>query len=69
MRYTLTTLFTCGHGWTASFDTRPDAITAAFHFFGLAAPPNPTEEHALKLFKAVTKNTIGTFTIKEIAHK
>ena len=69
MQFTLTTSFINGHGWTASFDTRPEAITAAFNFFGLAAPTNPTEEHALKLLKAVSENTIGTFTIKEITCK
>jgi hypothetical protein len=65
MQYTLTTSFIDGYGWTASFDTRPEAIAAAFNFFGLAAPKTPTEEHALKLLKAVSENTIGTFTITE----
>tara|TARA_R100001443_G_scaffold96497_1_gene103328 strand:- start:440 stop:640 length:201 start_codon:yes stop_codon:yes gene_type:complete len=65
MQYTLTTSFINGHGWTASFDTRPEAIAAAFNFFGLAAPKRPTEEHALRLLMAVSENIIGTFTIKE----
>ena len=65
MQYTLTTSFINGYGWTASFDTRPEAITEAFHFFGIPAPKNPTEEHALKLLKAVSEKSIGTFTITE----
>tara|TARA_R100000152_G_C6635417_1_gene81710 strand:- start:170 stop:379 length:210 start_codon:yes stop_codon:yes gene_type:complete len=69
MQYTLTTSFINGYGWTASFDTRPEAIKEAFHFFGLAAPNHPTEEHALRLLKAVSEKSIGTFTITEITCK
>ena len=65
MKYTVTTSFINGYGWTASFDTLPEAITEVFHFFGLAEPDHPTEEHALRLLKAVSEKSIGTFTITE----
>ncbi len=69
MEYTLTTSFFNGWGYTACYDTRAEAITVAFHFFGIPAPKNPTEEHALKLLKAVSEKSIGTFTITEITCK
>ena len=65
MEYTLTTSFTNGFGYTASYGTRAEAIKEAFHFFGLRAPKSPTEEHALKLLKVISDKSIGTFTIKE----